>query len=429
MQWEAVLLEEMKAALGCTEPISVALACAKAASVLEEPVREIELTCSRSVIKNANSVVVPRTEGLKGIRIAAAAGAVGGNPGLGLEVLNEVCAEDIRAAARLVEEGRVRVEEKKQVPSLYIESRVRGETGDARVVISGLHDHFHTIEKNGTSLLTGESDAARIIPDRFGKDAWSVDQIYDYAKHFEPEAHPELRDALDRVIEYNMAISDEGLTKDYGLNVGKRFYAEDEEIARIIGRTAAASDARMGGSDAPVVVNSGSGNQGITTSIPVIMYGRAHDLPQKEIYRALVFSNLLAIYQKHFQGLLSSFCGVMSAATASVSAIALMKGKTAEEIKQLITLSLSTGGGVFCAGANAMCASKIAVSLQTAFMALSLVERGEVTPSNEGLAGYDADQTIREVGRLAKNSMQGVDDEILQIMLTRKPSPEVTEGV
>lgn len=425
--FEPVLLEELKAALGCTEPIAVALASAKARSLVDGEVEKIGLYCSRNVIKNANSVVVPKTDGLKGIRIASAVGAIGGDSTLGLEVLNGVLPVHIEEAIRLIETRGVEIYEKKDVDNLYIEVHVHTEKGYAVAVIDQVHDHFSRLEKNGVPVLEETKAEKSALSDPYRKAEWSVADIYQFAKNFEAADYPELTQALDRVISYNMAISEEGLSSSYGLNVGKLFLerkTEEKEYAEIIGRTASASDARMGGCNSPVVVNSGSGNQGITTSVPVILYGINHDISAEEVYKALLFSGLLGIYQKHFQGLLSSFCGVMSAATASVAAIGFMKGMSLEQISGMITISLSTGGGVFCAGANAMCASKITISLQTAFLALDLVERGEQAPKNEGLAGSDADHTIREIGRLAKNSMQCVDDEILQIMLSRHQGGE-----
>lgn len=423
-----VLMEELKAALGCTEPIAVALASAKARSLIEADVERIELYCSRNVIKNANSVVVPKTNGLKGIRIASAVGAIGGDATKGLEVLSDVQPVDIEAATQLIDAHQVEVHEKSGVDNLYIEIHVHGAGEHAIAVIDQVHDRFSRLEKNGESLMEETQAEVSVQEDPYRKDDWSLAAIYDYAKDFTPTDNPVLLETLDRVIAYNMAISDQGLNSSYGLNVGKLFLARDTEVkeyAEIIGRTASASDARMGGCNSPVVVNSGSGNQGITTSVPVILYGINHDVPAEDVYRALAFSGLLAVYQKHFQGLLSSFCGVMSAATASVAAIGLMKGLSLKQLSDMISISLSTGGGVFCAGANAMCASKIAISLQTAFLALDLVERGETAPENEGLTGADADHTIREIGRLAKNSMQGVDDEILQIMLSRHKGGEM----
>lgn len=425
--YKIVLQDELKAALGCTEPIAVALASAKAAEVLGEELEMLKLYCSRNVIKNANSVVVPKTNGLKGIRIAAMTGAVGGDASMKLEVMNSVTKEDVDHAAQMIRNNQIEVHEKKEADGLYIEVHAIGGGSEAIVVIDGTHDHFALIQKDGQVISSKEAEEIEEGIVQVDKDKWSVQAIYDTAKSFVPEEHEDITCVLDRVIAFNMAISQEGLAGNYGLNVGK-FYLEGRydknERREIIGRTAAASDARMGGCNSPVVINSGSGNQGITSSVPVIVYAQKHGHSKEELYKALVFSNLMAIYQKHFQGMLSSFCGVVSAATASVGAIGFLKGMTLEQISQMISISLSTGGGIFCAGANAMCASKIAVSLHNAFLALELIEEGEIAPTNEGLSGADADHTIREVGRLAKNSMQRVDDEILQIMLSRYEGEE-----
>lgn len=421
--FEQVLLNDVVPALGCTEPTAIALAAAKARAVLGETPEQVVVTCSGNIIKNAMSVVVPNSQGRSGVATAAALGTVAGDPEVGLECLNSVTDADIPRADALVAEGRVRVDLAEGIPGLYI--RVNATAGDAsaEVVLQESHSHFASVKRNGVALWHDDSPrAAASANDAAPDPLFTVNRILDFAEHVDFDEHPELATLLDRQVEINGAIAAEGLRTGYGAQVGPTLLAtadDDHPDLRTRARAAAAagSDARMSGSSMPVMINSGSGNQGMTVSVPLLVYAEELGTPRDQLRRALIVSNLVAIYEKRYIGKLSAFCGAVSAAVGAGAGIAYLQGLSREQIAATIVNALASSGGVVCDGAKASCAAKISMGVNNAIDAVNLAKRGHVFGAGEGVVGDDVDATIRNVGRIAKDGMRSTDVEILQVML------------
>lgn len=414
--YRQILSEELVHALGCTEPIAIALCAARARALLGQDPERLEVHCSGGVIKNARSVIVPGTGGLAGMEAAAAVGAFGGDWQQGLQVLAGLDPKRVDTARAFCEKGGVQPFRQKGVPLVYI--RVKALAGDqqAEAEISGTHTHFSRLIHNGKVLLDQPFTPAEGDTNR---EDMRFEEILAFAQADALLKDRELLRLLDTQIQCNAAIAEEGLRGDYGAGVGKTLlesYVPDLKT-RLRAYAAAGSDARMAGSPLPVVINSGSGNQGLTTSLPLIVFARERGLSQDALYRALVMANLLAVYIKGLIGRLSAFCGVVSAAAASGAALAWLEGFTPQQMGEVISGTLLTSGGILCDGAKASCASKIAVSLDNALMALEMTRRGRALPKNQGLAGADTDATIRKVARIAREGMAYTDDLILQCML------------
>ena len=418
--YRQVLTDELVHALGCTEPIAIALCAAQARALLGAAPERLEVWCSGNVIKNARSVIVPGTGGMAGIEASAAVGALGGDAGASLQVLSALTQQHVQQARAYMKEGRVRVARQRDCPLLYI--RVAAHAGEAwaEAEISGTHNHISRLVKDGQVVLerpaAAEDEQAR-------QTEMCFDSILRFARDIDFETDTALSELLAAQVQCNMAIAQEGFRGDYGANVGKTLlesYPQDVKT-RLRAYAAAGSDARMAGSPMPVVINSGSGNQGLTTSLPLIVYAREHALPDDKLYRALVMANLLAVYIKGLIGRLSAFCGVVSAAAAAGAALGWLEGLSDQAMGDIISTTLLTSGGIFCDGAKASCATKIAVSLDNALMALEMARRGRALPAGQGLAGGSVDQTIRHVARVAREGMQGTDDLILSCMLENQP--------
>ncbi len=419
-EYREILSEELVHALGCTEPIAIALCAAQARKTLGAEPESLTVHCSGNVIKNARCVIVPGTDGMAGIEASAAVGALGGDPEAGLQTLTGLQQAHVTQAQAFIAQGRVRVQHEKNCPLLYIRVTARAGQDEAEATVSGAHNHIARLSKNGAVLLDAPSEHQEA---EGSADAMRFDGILRYATQVDLGADPQLVDLLNAQIACNADIAEEGLRGDYGASVGKTLmesYPADLKT-RLRAYAAAGSDARMAGSPMPVVINSGSGNQGLTSSLPLIVYARENNLPQETLHRALIMANLLAVYIKRMIGKLSAFCGVVSAAAASGAALAWLEGLSDQQMGEVISTTLLTSGGIFCDGAKASCASKIAVSLDNALMALEMARRGRGLPEGQGLAGADIEDTIRKVARVAREGMRDTDDLILRCMLD-KPS-------
>ncbi|MEA4897210.1 MAG: L-serine ammonia-lyase, iron-sulfur-dependent, subunit alpha [Christensenellaceae bacterium] len=415
--YRQILLKEMVPALGCTEPIAIALCAAKARAVLGKEPERMDIHCSGNVIKNTKSVVVPNTGGLSGIEAAGCVGCFGGDADKGLEVLTRVGAEDIRRAKAFIRAGKVSVHHVRGEDSLYIRCALFAESDSAEAIISGGHSQFVSIKKNGAHL-PGAAPQAAPAAGKVQADM-TVADILTFVQGLDFERDAPLRQRIDQEIDVNMAIAEEGLSKDYGASVGKTLlesYADDPR-ARIRAYAAAGSDARMAGSSKPVVINSGSGNQGMTVSLPLIVYARDNNLERDKLRRGLVISNLIAIYIKKQIGTLSAFCGVVSAAAAAGAGLGYLQDLGEEAIGSVITNTLLTSGGILCDGAKASCASKISVSLDNAMLAIEMVKRNRSLPAGQGLAGRTIDETISNVAAIAREGMKETDNQILEMMI------------
>lgn len=410
-----LLRRELVPALGCTEPIAIAFAAAKAREVLGCEPERIVMHCSGNIIKNVQGVKVPTSGGLRGIAVAAILGAVGGDASKKLEALTGVTDAHRARMRALLDQKICTCELAENVDNLYILAELFAGDQRAAVEVSGSHTNITRIERNGDVLFQAETQN---VKDTADKSLLKFRDILEFAQTVDLD---EIRDVLKRQIEYNEAIADEGLKGKYGVNVGRelmdRYDASDVRI-RARARAAAGSDARMGGCSLPVVINSGSGNQGMTVSLPVIEYARDMQVSEDQLYRALVVANLTSLLQKRYIGDLSAFCGATSAAAGATAGIAWLKGFDEAAIERTITNTIASIGGMVCDGAKASCAYKIALALEAAILGMELGgEDGRSFAPGEGLVQDDIEKTIANVGRMGRDGMKSTDVEILKIMI------------
>ena len=421
-----VLREELIAALGCTEPIAIGYAGAVARRELGQMPERLTVEASGNIIKNVKGVVVPNSGGQKGIAPAAILGALGGDPDKKLEVLSTVSPADIEKSRELDAAGMCTVSLLFGVTNLHIILTAEGGGHTVVVEIAESHTNIVRLEKDGVIVKGGAYSPVTENIDH-SRDFMTVESILDFAENCDLAA---VMDVLDKQIECNTKISVEGLTKPYGVNVGKSLLESrgDDVRTRARAHAAAGSDARMSGSDLPVVINSGSGNQGITVSIPVIVYAQELGVSKEKLYRALLISNLVALHQKSGIGKLSAYCGAVSAACGSGAAIAWLQGATLGQINDTITNTLGNISGMTCDGAKPSCAAKIASAVDAALMGSDLAMQGRAFASGEGIVKETAEETIRSVGRMAREGMRSTDEEILRIMIDENaacPPPKV----
>ena len=410
-----ILKEELITAMGCTEPIALAYAAARCRELLGKLPEKVIVKVSGSIIKNVKSVVVPNTGGMKGIKTAVAAGLVAGRPERKLEVISEVSDEEremLRAYADQVD-MEISYLDSGRVFDIIIEA-FAGEDS-AKVRIANYHTNIVLEERNGEKLLETavEGDQEEGLTDR---SLLNMEDIWDFAMTCEIE---DVRAILDHQIDCNMAIAKEGMIHPYGACIGQVMLdAYGNEIRnRASAMAAAGSDARMSGCELPVVINSGSGNQGITCSVPVIEYAKELCSGDEKMYRALTLSNLVAIHQKTGIGRLSAFCGAVCAGVAAGAGIAYLRGGGFKEITHTVVNGLAIVSGIVCDGAKPSCAAKIAASVNAGILGYEMYVRGQQFYGGDGLVTKGADNTIRNIGRLGKEGMAGTNDEIIKIMI------------
>lgn len=411
-----VLKEELVPALGCTEPIAVALASAKAREVLGTFPDSIIAACSGNIIKNVKGVIVPTTGNMRGIEASAILGAVGGNAQKWLEVLADVQPEHIERTKELIKTNMCRVEIIDGTANLNVIITARKGSEYALVEIKHKHTNIIRIEKNGQLVFAKESDPEGKCSQEPDRTKMSIEGIFDFANTVDIG---DIKKLLDTQIEYNTRIAKEGLRKEYGANVGStliKHYGNDiKTIAKAY--PAAGADARMSGCTLPVVINSGSGNQGMAVSLPVIKYAEYLGVPREKLYRALVLANLTAIHQKTGIGSLSAYCGAVSAACGSGVGIAYLYDAGLDIINKTIVNTLANVSGIVCDGAKPSCAAKIASSVDAAILGYSLAADGKYFKPGEGLVKDTVEDTIDSIGRLGRNGMKETDVEILKIMV------------
>ena len=415
----SVLKNNLQLALGCTEPIAAAYAAAKAGAVLGMAPSRMTVDCSGNIIKNVNGVVVPNSNGMKGLDVAAVLGLVGGDASRQLEVLEDITEADIERTKALIAQGFCTCRLVEDVENLYI--RVFLETDDghsAEVVMRDYHTNITRIEKDGEVLLNSASTAGDKPETQTAGNPGllSIKNILEFA---ESVRLSDVAPIIERQIACNSALSQEGLTNPWGVQMGATLLAACGDSLQVRARAAAAagSDARMSGCTLPAVINSGSGNQGITVTMPVVVYAQALGADREKLIRALVVSNLISVHQKKYIGSLSAYCGAVSAATGAACGIAWMTGASYQVICDTIINSIATSGGVVCDGAKPSCAAKIATAVEMALNALELAKLGRVFQPGEGIVKRDAEETIKSVGRMARSGMKSTDVEILNIML------------
>ena len=410
----AILKEEMVPAMGCTEPIALAYGAARAREILGTEPEKIVAHCSDNIIKNVRSVIIPNSGGLVGIQAGVILGAVGGDASKNMEVLEKVN-DAARARTReLLEQDICQVEILDSPVVLHFILEMTA--GEEQVSLEIKYDHINVtkIIKNGEVLLDRDERAG--VPEEADRTLLNLEDIKEFADTVDLE---DIKPMIDAQINCNMAIAREGMTGKYGLGIGrviKESYSDDM-LTKMRSLTAAASEARMGGCDMPVIINSGSGNQGIACSVPLIVYAKEMELPEYSLYRALVFSNLLTVYQKLYIGKLSAFCGAVSASCASGAAITYMVGGSIDRIKKTIENTLANIPGIICDGAKISCAAKIAASLDAAFLAHHLAMSNQGYAPYTGILQEETSETISCVGLIGKEGMKETDKEILKIMI------------
>lgn len=408
-----VLKGELVPALGCTEPIAIAFAAANARKLLGTFPEKLEVYCSGNMIKNAKCVTVPNSGGQKGIETAAVLGTVGGDPDNGLEVLEGITEEERDRARTLVKAGFCTCRLKEDAENLYVKVEVMAGEQKAEVTVSGYHTRISKTVKNGKVLTDIVEEKKEGDSDR---SFMSVRGILEFAECADMK---DVRPVLEQQVSMNSALAEEGLKNRYGAEVGRTIKEKGEYSIATVARAkaAAASDARMDGCALPAVINSGSGNQGITVSVPVIEYAKAWRVGEEKMYRALIVSNLLSIHQKSYVGRLSAYCGAVSAACGAGAAIMYMHGGDFEDIARMITNTVANAGGIVCDGAKASCASKIAIALEAAILAYEMSLKGRGFQPGEGIVQDDVEQTIKSIGYIGRVGMRQTDIEVLNIML------------
>ena len=413
-QYVAILKEELRPAMGCTEPIAIAYAAAKARETLGTMPERLVVEVSGNIIKNVKSVVVPHTGGLRGIPAAAAAGTVAGDANAELEVLSAVTPEQIEAmAVYLVKTPiEVRYADTEHIFDIMITACAGDETAFVRIV--DYHTNLVCVRRNGKVLLDKKiSSEQGTLTDR---SCLTVEGIVDFADSVDIG---DVKEVLERQIVYNMAIAEEGLRGNYGANIGKTVLRgrEYDINYRMRAWAAAGSDARMNGCELPVVINSGSGNQGITASVPVIVYARENGLSHEELLRALCVSNLVTTHLKTGIGRLSAYCGAVSAGVGAGAGIAYLKGGRFEMIAHTIVNAVAVTSGIICDGAKASCAAKIAAAVDAGLLGLAMYEDGNQFFGGDGIVKKGVESTIDTVGKLARRGMQKTDEEIIRLMM------------
>lgn len=418
--------QEIVPAIGCTEPISVALCTARACQVLAKRPAKIDVYLSGNVIKNAMSVGIPGT-GMIGLPISIALGALSGNPEKGLELLKDITPEDVRNGKRFIDEGSVQIHLHDEISDrLYIEVRCSAGEDSSRVVIRGGHTRFTTVERNGEFLYHDrdadtetDADTATGVVKEQAYLPLTFQTILDYACESPV-------DELSYILEaarMNKKVTEEALQHSYGHNVARsmknpkgRHLFGDNLHSRMVIATAAACDARMGGSLMPVMTNSGSGNQGIAASMPILTYAENEQVTEEKLVRALTISGLLVIYMKQHLGLLSPMCGCVVASTGSSCGITYLMGGSNQQIIYASKNMIANITGMICDGAKPGCALKIASSVSTATLSAMMAMEDEVVSSQEGIIDEEIDKTIRNMALIGNSGMQHTDRIVLDIM-------------
>ncbi len=413
-QYIQILNEELKPAMGCTEPIAIAYAAAKARAVLGTMPERLLVEVSGNIIKNVKSVVVPHTGGLRGIPAAAAAGAVAGDADAELEVLSRVTGEQIAAMGEFLQKTPIEVRhaDTGHIFDIMITAYHGSDSSFVRIV--DYHTNVVSVKHNGEVLAEKE-----IVTREDGltdRSCLTIEGIVDFAESVDVE---DVREVLERQIEYNMAIAEEGLRHSYGANIGITVLRgrENDINYQMRAWAAAASDARMNGCELPVVINSGSGNQGITCSVPVIVYARETGAEHKELLRALCVSNLVTTHLKTGIGRLSAYCGAVSAGCGAGAGIAWLRGGRFEMIAHTVVNAVAVDSGIVCDGAKASCAAKIASAVDAGLLGLAMYEDGNQFFCGDGIVKCGVENTIASVGRLARFGMQQTDKEIIRLMM------------
>ncbi len=410
-----ILEQELVPAMGCTEPIAVAYASAMAARELPGKPEKVHICVSSNIIKNVKSVIVPNTDGLHGLEAAAAAGIVAGKPEKKLLVISEVTDAQKKEIADYLQQADFVVEESDsgELFDICISLEMAGHKSLCR--IAGDHTNVVRIEQDGLPALEKEILAA--AQDDADKELLTIEDIVTFADEVDIA---DVKEVLDRQIRCNMDIAREGLTRQYGARIGQVLLKTrgKDTVTMAKAWAAAASDARMNGCEKPVVINSGSGNQGITASVPVIVYAQDMGATQEQLYRALTVSNLVTIHLKTGIGPLSAYCGATSAGCGAAAGVTYLYGGRYREIAHTVVNALAINSGVICDGAKASCAAKIASAVEAGLLGMEMFRQGSQFMSGDGIVTKGVENTIRNVSQVASEGMRKTDTEIIKIMLS-----------
>ena len=419
-----ILEEELVRALGCTEPIAIAYAASLASAALRTVPERLSVACSGNIIKNVKSVTVPNSGGMHGIEAAAILGAVGGNPLRALEVLNDVDEKDIELTHELLAQGACSVGLVEDAPNLFVRVVVTAGGHEAVACIEDRHTNVRELTRDGQAVCVAgihgpRSGHASSEGDDDGealRSSLTLESIWEFAHEVDIEL---IRELVERQIEDNEAISREGLSGSWGAKVGRTLLATrpNDISTKARALAAAGSDARMSGCAMPVVICCGSGNQGITCSMPVLAYARELGCDRERLIRAVALSNLTAVHVKHFIGELSAFCGAVSAAAGAGAAICWLRGGSFDQFGATIVNTLGNVGGIVCDGAKPSCAAKVSAAVDAAILACDMALADDGFLPGEGLVGDSAEQTIRSMGYVGRVGMHPTDIEILNIMI------------
>ncbi len=409
-----ILKEELVPAMGCTEPIAIAYAAALARDVLGTLPDAVDIGVSGSIIKNVKSVIVPNTGGMKGIRAAAAAGIVAGAAEKKLEVISEVSAAQLEAIKAFMAAVPIEISHIDTGNVFEIDVRLTAGGDSSRVRILGDHTNVVLTERSGEVLMEKNCDTAASGAET-DRSLLCMEDIWDFANTVEIS---DVSEVIERQIACNTAIAEEGIRGDYGANIGSVLLAVGGDIrARAKAMAAAGSDARMSGCNMPVIINSGSGNQGITCSVPVIEYAKELGSGREKLIRALVLSNLTSIHVKTGIGTLSAYCGAVTAGAGAGVGIAYLLGGGYDDITHTLVNALAIVSGIICDGAKPSCAAKIAAAVDAGIFGYDMYRSGQQFYAGDGIVGRGVEQNIVNVGTLGRDGMRGTNDEIIDIMI------------
>lgn len=414
-EYVAILKEELVPAMGCTEPIAVAYAAAIARGRLGEMPMKTDIKVSGNIIKNVKSVVVPNTDGMRGMEAAAAAGIIAGDAAKELEVISVVSKEQIAEIRRFLQETEVTVGEANSDYIFDIQISMEGRSSSAKCRIAGYHTNVIYIEKNGR-VEVDEPFVETAEAHKTDRSLLNVGDIVDFAEIVDIE---DVRETISRQIDYNMTIAEAGMNGAFGARIGQILMDSYGNTVsnRAKAMAAAGSDARMNGCNLPVVINSGSGNQGITTSVPVIVYAEELQVSEEMLHRALVLANLITIHLKTGIGRLSAYCGAISAGCGAAAGIAYLMGGHKKEIEHTIVNAVAINSGVICDGAKSSCAAKIASAVEAGLLGMQMYFHGSEFYGGDGIVTKGVENTIQNVGRLARQGMALTDKEIIDMMV------------
>ena len=412
----AILHKELIPAMGCTEPIAIAYASAIAKAALGAVPERVRVDVSGNVIKNVKSVFIPHTGSLKGIEAAAAAGIVAGDPYCELEVISSVTPEEIKRISAYRDATPIEVKRADGNCVFSIGVTVFAGESEASVLLTNKHTHVERVVRDGEVLFAAKPE--KVVREESHYELLSVERIVEFA---DAVNLCDVREVLERQIAYNTAIAEEGLRGEYGSQIGKVLLAAygDSVANKAKAYAAAGSDARMNGCELPVVINSGSGNQGMTASLPVIVYAKEMGVSHEELLRALVVSNLVTVRLKTGIGALSAYCGATSAGCGAAAGVTYLHGGKYREIAHTVVNGLAINSGVICDGAKASCAAKIASSVEAGLLGMHMYMQGKQFVGGDGIVTKGVENTIDNVSDMAREGMKDTDREIIEIMLRR----------